>query len=122
MGQVFIPKDLTKVDRRTALNLTKRQICLIFPGTAAGIGVYFLANKALGANALYLTVAIIMPFLMAALYKNRENEKLEDIVLRYLKFRLSHKTRTFKQDNVYMWIMRKENNDARKKTGRKQAY
>ena len=115
MGSVRIPKDLTKTDRKVALNLTRRQLCLIIPGTILGIGAYLLTYKAQGTNAMYLTVFIMIPFLITALYKNRDNEKLEDIILRRIKFKLSHKTRTFRQNNIYCWIVRREEKDAKEK-------
>ena len=87
MGYVNIPKDLTKIDRKVMLNLTKRQLSLFIPAIILGIGAYLLTYKKIGTNAMYLTVAIIVPFFYAALYKNRDNERIEDIILRYLKFK-----------------------------------
>ena len=82
MGYVNIPKDLTKIDRKVMLNLTKRQLSLFIPAIILGIGAYLLTYKKIGTNAMYLTVAIIVPFFYAALYKNRDNERIEDIILK----------------------------------------
>lgn len=108
MGYVNIPKDLTKVERKVALNLTKRQLCLIIPAIVIGVGIYLLMYKKIGTNAMYLTVITMMPFFIAALYKNRDNEKVEDILLRYLKFKFGCNERTFKSNNIYSWIIRRE--------------
>ncbi|MBQ9885604.1 MAG: PrgI family protein [Lachnospiraceae bacterium] len=118
MGYVNIPKDLTKIDRKVMLNLTKRQLSLFIPAIILGIGAYLLTYKKIGTNAMYLTVAIIVPFFYAALYKNRDNERIEDIILRYLKFKyFSCNTRVFTSRNIYKWIIRKEGEHATKKAG-----
>ncbi len=48
MAYINIPKDLTKVKSKVALNLTKRQLICFSIAAAFGVPVYFLSRGALG--------------------------------------------------------------------------
>ena len=48
MAYVTVPKDLTKVKTKVALNLTKRQLIFFSLAAVVGVPLYLLAKKPLG--------------------------------------------------------------------------
>ena len=51
MAYVPVPKDLSKVKTKVALNLTKRQIICFSLAGVCGVPVYFLTKNSLGSYA-----------------------------------------------------------------------
>ena len=81
MAFVNVPKDLSKVKTKVALNLTKRQ--LICFGTAAAIGIptYIFTYKAIGNSAAaLLMIGLMLPFFFLAMYE--KDGQPAEIVLR----------------------------------------
>ena len=69
MAYVPVPKDLTKVKTKVALNQTKR---LIFFSLAAVVGIpfYLFMRKPIGSSiAAILMVTIMLPFFFMAMYE-----------------------------------------------------
>ena len=58
MAYVNVPKDLTKVKTKVALNLTKRQLICFSLAAAVGIPVYFLTKGTVGNSAAIMVMAI----------------------------------------------------------------
>ena len=70
MAYVPVPKDLSKVKTKVALNLTKRQIICFSLAGVCGLPVYFLTKKGLGADvAATLMVIVMLPFFFLAMYE-----------------------------------------------------
>ena len=70
MAFVSVPKDLSKIKTKVALNLTFRQIISFSVGAVIGFPVYWYSRKAIGNDlAVYLMIASIMPFFFAGIYE-----------------------------------------------------
>ncbi|MDD4370164.1 MAG: PrgI family protein [Anaerostipes sp.] len=70
MAYVPVPKDLSKVKTKVALNLTKRQIiCFVLAGVC-GFPVYFLTKSVIGIDvAATLMVILMLSFFFLAMYE-----------------------------------------------------
>ena len=70
MAYVPVPKDLSKVKTKVALNLTKRQIICFSLAGVCGVPVYFLTKNSLGTDvAATLMVIAMLPFFFLAMYE-----------------------------------------------------
>ncbi|HBA64162.1 MAG TPA: PrgI family protein [Lachnospiraceae bacterium] len=70
MAYVPVPKDLTKVKTKVALNLTKRQLIFFSLAAVTGIPFYLLARKSIGSDvAAIFMVTIMLPFFFLAMYE-----------------------------------------------------
>ena len=70
MAYVPVPKDLTKVKTKVALNLTKRQLIFFSLAAAVGVPFYLLTRGILGSSisAIFM-VTIMLPFFFMAMYE-----------------------------------------------------
>lgn len=101
MAYVTIPKDLSKVQSKVLLNLTKRQLLCFGSGALVGVPLFFWLKTPLGTSTAALLMMLVMlpAFLMGVYEKN--GQPLE-VVLRNMirvsflrpKFR-PYKTRNF---------------------------
>ena len=67
MAYVPVPKDLSKVKTKVALNLTKRQIICFSLAGVCGLPVYFFTKTGLGTDvAATLMVIVMLPFFFLA--------------------------------------------------------
>ena len=74
MAYVPVPKDLTKVKTKVALNLTKRQLIFFSLAAVVGIPFYLVMRKPIGSSiAAILMVTIMLPFFFMAMYENRKS-------------------------------------------------
>ena len=63
MAYVPVPKDLTKVKTKVALNLTKRQLIFFSLAAVVGIPFYLFMRKPIGSSiAAILMVTIMLPY------------------------------------------------------------
>lgn len=70
MAYVQIPKDMTEVQSRLILNLTKRQVICFSIAGAIGVPVYLAANSAFGSTAaMMFMIATTLPAFFFAIYK-----------------------------------------------------
>ena len=70
MAYVKIPKDLTKVKTKVALNMTKRQLIGFSIAGLIGFPVYMLCKNYLSADISMIVMSIvILPVLFATLYE-----------------------------------------------------
>jgi hypothetical protein len=70
MAYVPVPKDLTQVKTKVALNLTKRQLIFFSLAAVTGIPFYLLARKPLGSSiSAILMVTVMLPFFFMAMYE-----------------------------------------------------
>ena len=68
MAYVPVPKDLTKVKTKVALNLTKRQLIFFSLAAVVGVPLYLLAKKPLGSSvSAILMVTVMLPFFLIAM-------------------------------------------------------
>jgi hypothetical protein len=104
MAYVPVPKDLTKVKTKVALNLTKRQ--LICFGSAATIGVpaYLLTKGAVGSSAaVILMIGLMLPFFFMAMFE-RDGQPAEKILRSILRAKLWPGTRPYRTENLYKYL------------------
>lgn len=81
MAFVNVPKDLSKVKSKIALNLTKRQLICFSIAAVLGIPAYFLTRGAIGNSAAaLLMIGIMLPFFFIAMYE--KDGQPAEIVLR----------------------------------------
>ena len=99
---VAVPKDLSGIKTKVALNLTKRQIICFSGAAVTGVPIYFLTKNVLGTSgSALLMVAIMLPFFFFAMYEKDgfPAEKILKFMLRQ-KF-LTPGIRPYKSENLY---------------------
>jgi hypothetical protein len=110
MAFVQVPKDLSTVKSKVALNLTKRQ--LICFGTAAAIGVptYIFTRGAIGNSmAAFLMIGLMLPLFFIAMYE-KDGQPAEVILRNYIRVRFFYSgIRPYKTENLYEIIEKEEN-------------
>ena len=104
MAYVNVPKDLTKVKTKVALNLTKRQLICFSIAAAVGIPIYFLTKGAVGSSAaVILMIGTMLPFFFLAMFE-RDGQPAEQILKNILRFRLWPGVRPYRTDNLYLYL------------------
>ncbi|MCL2342715.1 MAG: PrgI family protein [Firmicutes bacterium] len=104
MPFVPVPKDLTKVKTKVALNLTKRQLICFGAAALVGLPTYFLARGALGNTvAVFLMIGLMLPFFFIAMYE-RDGQPAEKILRNFLRAKLWPGTRPYKTENLYKYL------------------
>ena len=125
MAYVPVPKDLTKVKTKVALNLTKRQLIFFSLAAVTGIPFYLLSRKTIGSDvAAIFMVTIMLPFFFLAMYEKDglPFEKVMGNILRQ-KF-LYPAVRPYRTENFYAQVedlIKKEGVPDGKKTGQRKA-
>ena len=77
---VEVPKDLSGIKTKVALNLTKRQIICFSGAAVAGIPLYFLTKGLIGTSAAsLLMMGAMLPFFFFAMYE-KNGQPLEKVV------------------------------------------
>ncbi|MFT9077328.1 PrgI family protein [Ethanoligenens sp.] len=104
MRFVTIYKDFSKIETKLIKNLTGRQLAFFGAGGIIGFATFWYSRAAIGYNvAIYLMIAIVLPFGVLALYKNKKTgrtlEKKIAILLR-AKF-IRPQIRTYHSENIY---------------------
>lgn len=70
MAFVSVPKDLTKVKNKVALNLTKRQLICLSVAVVLGLPFYFLTKDWIGTtNAATGMILLMLPAFIFAMYE-----------------------------------------------------
>ena len=104
MAFVNVPKDLTKVKTKVALNLTKRQLICFSIAAAVGIPIYFLSKGAVGNSAAVIfMIGSMLPFFFFAMYE-RDGQPAEKILRNFLRFKLWPGVRPYKTENLYLYL------------------
>lgn len=120
MAYVNVPKDLTKVKTKVALNLTKRQLIGFTIAGLIGFPVYLMVKKVLPNDlSMLIMVGVSFPIIFATLY-----EKDGIYFEKYLKYIIDKKRQTsiriYKTECIYdikkqrkersKWIKYRKNN------------
>lgn len=122
---VPVPKDLSGIKTKVALNLTKRQIICFSGAALVGVPLYFLTKGVIGTQAAALImVGVMLPFFFLAMY-SRDGFPAEKIL--YFMIRQKYLTpgiRPYKSENLYQRLeemenIRKEVRCLEEKAGRK---
>lgn len=102
MAYVPVPKDLSKVKTKVALNLTKRQIICFSLAGVCGVPVYFLTKNSLGTDvAATLMVMVMLPFFFLAMYE-KDGFPAEKILFHVIRQKwLRPGIRVYRSENMY---------------------
>ncbi len=120
MAYVNVPKDLTKVQTKVALNLTKRQLICFSIAAAIGIPICFLTKGAVGSSvAVLFMIASMLPLFFFAMFE-RDGQPAEKILRNILRFRLWPGVRPYRTENLYHYLQ-KEGKTIADKTAKKSA-
>ena len=106
---VPVPKDLSGIKTKVALNLTKRQIICFSGAAIAGVPLYFLAKDVIGTQgAAFIMVGVMLPFFFLAMYTKDgfPAEKILYFMIRQ-KF-LTQGIRPYKSENLYKQLEERE--------------
>ena len=106
---VPVPKDLSGIKTKVALNLTKRQIICFSGAAITGVPLYFLTKGVLGTQAAALImVGVMLPFFFLAMYEKDgfPAEKLLYFMIRQKM--LTPGIRPYKSENLYEQLEERE--------------
>lgn len=126
---VTVPKDLSGIKTKVALNLTKRQIICFGAAALTGIPLYFLTKGVIGTQAAALImVGVMLPFFFLGTYE-KDGFPAEKILYFMVRQKiLTPGIRPYKSENLYRKLEEKENMkkevrylEAKAESGRKKA-
>ncbi len=102
MAYVNVPKDLSKVKTKIALNLTKRQLICFGAAAAIGIPTYIFTRGVLGnSGAAMLMIGVMLPLFFVAMYE-RDGQAAETILRNYIRCKFYWGARRlYKTENLY---------------------
>ena len=102
MPYVPVPKDLSKVKTKVALNLTKRQLICFSSAVIVGAPVYLLTKSFVGNDiAVVLMIGFMLPFFFIAMYE-KDGQPAEKILKNIIRTRfIRPKIRTYRTENMY---------------------
>lgn len=112
MAYVPVPKDLTKVKTKVALNLTKRQLVCFSCGALIGVPLFFLLRGPAGNSAAAMCMMVAMlPFFLLAMYE-KHGQPLEKILGNIIQVAVVRpKQRPYRTNNFYAVLERQANLD-----------
>lgn len=106
---VPVPKDLSGIKTKVALNLTKRQIICLSGAAITGVPLYFLTKGVLGTQAAALImVGVMLPFFFLAMYE-RDGFPAEKLLYFMIRQKmLTPGIRPYKSENLYEQLEERE--------------
>jgi hypothetical protein len=108
MAFVPVPRDLTKIKSKVALNLTFRQLVCFGTAVVIGLPTYFLARGAVGnSTAVLVMIGVMLPAFFIAMYE-KDGQPAEKILRNVLRLRWFYPSkRPYRTENFYH-ILEKE--------------
>ena len=108
-GSVAVPKNLSGIKTKVAMNLTKRQLVCFGSAGAVGIPFYIFTKGVIGTQASALImVALMLPFFFLAMYE-KDGFPAEKILYFMLRQKiLTPGIRPYKSENLYRQLEEKE--------------
>lgn len=106
---VQVPKDLSGIKTKVALNLTKRQIICFSGAAVTGVPLYFLTKGILGTSAAsLLMMGAMLPFFFFAMYEKNgfPAEKILYFMIRQKI--LTPGIRPYKSENLFTALEKRE--------------
>ncbi len=106
---VAVPKNLSGIKTKVAMNLTKRQLICFGGAAAVGIPFYLVTKGVLGTQASALImVAIMLPFFFLAMYE-KDGFPAEKILYFMVRQKLlTPGIRPYKSENLYKQLEERE--------------
>ena len=107
MAYVPVPKDLSKVKTKVALNLTKRQIVCFAAALLVGLPLFFLLKGSVGTNtAAFVMILVMLPCFLLAMYE-RHGQPLEVVIRNIVQTKfIRPKERPYQTENFYAVLER----------------
>jgi hypothetical protein len=104
MPFVPVPKDLTKVKTKIALNLTKRQLICFSVAAAVGLPAYLLTKGTIGGSAaVLLMIGLMLPFFFLAMFE-KDGQPAEKILRNFIRAKFWPGTRPYRTENLYKYL------------------
>lgn len=109
MAYVPVPKDLSKIKPKVALNLTKRQLICFSLAGLCGLPIYFLTKASIGTDmAATLMIVIMLPFFFFAMYE-KDGFPAEKIVFHIIRQKYMRPgIRVYRSENLYDHLMEQD--------------
>ena len=106
---VAVPKNLSGIKTKVAMNLTKRQLICFGGAAAVGIPFYLVTKGVLGTQASALImVALMLPFFFLAMYE-KDGFPAEKILYFMIRQKLlTPGIRPYKSENLYKQLEERE--------------
>ena len=106
---VAVPKNLSGIKTKVAMNLTKRQLVCFGSAGAVGIPFYIFTKGVIGTQAsAQIMVALMLPFFFLAMYE-KDGFPAEKILYFMLRQKiLTPGIRPYKSENLYRQLEEKE--------------
>lgn len=113
MAFVNVPKDLSKVKTKVALNLTKRQLICFGAAAVMGIPTYIVTRGAIGNSAAaLLMIGVMLPLFFVGIYE-KDGMPAEVILRNYIRARFIWPgKRVYKTENLYEILDKEDKNIA----------
>lgn len=110
---VNVPKDLSRVKTKVALNLTKRQLICFGAAAIVGIPAYIFTRGTIGNSAAaLLMIGLMLPLFLLAMYE-KDGQPAEMILRNYIRTRIFWPgKRPYKNENLYETIVKEAKNIA----------
>jgi len=110
---VTVPKDLSKVKTKVALNLTKRQLICFGAAAVIGIPLYIFTRGAIGNSAgALLMIAVMFPFFFLGIYE-KDGMPAEKILRNIIRVSIVWPgKRPYKTENLYDILEKEGKNSA----------
>lgn len=107
---VPVPKNLSGIKTKVALNLTKRQLICFSGAALTGVPFYFLTKEVIGTQvAALFMVGVMLPFFFLAMYE-RDGFPAEQIVYFMIRQKfLTPGIRPYRSENLYQQLEELEN-------------
>lgn len=107
MAYVPVPKDLSRIKTKVALNLTKRQIICFAAALLMGLPLFFLLKGSAGTSAAaFVMILVMLPCFLMAMYE-KHGQPLEVVIKHIIQTKVVRpKERLYRTENFYAVIER----------------
>lgn len=107
MAYVPVPKDLSKVKTKVALNLTRRQILCFAAALVTGLPLFFLLKGSTGTSfAAFAMILVMLPCFLFAMYEGH-GQPLETVLKNVIQTKyIRPKERPYQTNNFYSALER----------------
>jgi len=107
MAYVPVPKDLSRIKTKVALNLTKRQIICFSAALIIGLPLFFLLKNSTGTSfAAFVMIVVMLPCFLIAMYE-KHGQPLEVVAKNIIQTKfIRPKERPYQTENFYAVLER----------------
>lgn len=107
MAYVPVPKDLSRIKTKVALNLTKRQIICFAVALIIGLPLFFMLKDSIGTSlASFVMILVMLPCFLIAMYE-KHGQPLEVVVKNVIQTKFVRpKERPYQTENLYAVLER----------------